>query len=103
MIECFNKIVGNMLVILVEKDQKNWDEVLLLVMMVYCSVDQEMMFYFLNMMMLGCEVCLFVDFVYGSLFVNSVISVLQYVVDFKDCMCNVYEVVREYIKSVSNK
>lgn len=28
MIECFYKTVGNMLATLVEKDQKNWDEIL---------------------------------------------------------------------------
>lgn len=103
MIERFNKTVGNMLATLVEKDQKNWDEVLPLAMMAYRSADQETTSYSPNMMMLGREARLPVDLVYGSLPVNSATSVPQYVADLKDRMCNVHEAAREHIKSASNK
>eukprot|EP00105_Crassostrea_gigas_P034766 XP_019918914.1 PREDICTED: uncharacterized protein LOC109617395 [Crassostrea gigas] len=103
MIEYFNKTVGNKLATLVEKDQKNWDEVLPLAMMAYRSADQETTSYFPNMMMLGREARLPVDLVYRSLLVNSATSVPQYVADLNDRMCKVHEAARVHIKSASNK
>lgn len=102
MIERFNKTVRNMLVTQVEKDQKNWDEVLTLAMMAYRTAYQETTSYSPNMMMLGLEAHLPVDLVYGSLPVNSTKSVPEYVADLKDRMCKVHEAAKEHIKSASN-
>lgn len=97
MIERFNKTVGNMLATLVEKDQKNCDEIL--PMMAYRSADQETTSYSPNMMMLGREARLPVDLVYGRLLVNSATSVPQYVIDLKD-VCVKYTKRRETTSKV---
>lgn len=103
MIERFNKTVGNMLATLVSKDQRDWDEILPMTMMAYRSADQESTSYSPNLMMLGREVRLPVDLMYGSIPKEETNSVPEYVADLKDKMCKVHESARQHIKSASDK
>jgi hypothetical protein len=103
MIERFNKTVGNMMATLVPKDQKDCDEILPMTMMAYRSADKESTSYPPNLMMLGREVRLPVDLIYGSIPREETSNLPEYAANLKDNMCKVQESARQHIKNASEK
>ena len=105
MIERFNATIEAMLATTVQKDQKNWDELLPYLLMAYRSAEHESTKVSPNVMMFGREICLPIDILYGNVpdTANSVDNLPDYVSNIRTQLDNVHELARKHIKTASEK
>ena len=87
----------------IETNQRNWDEVLPVLLMAFRSSKQESSNFSPCMMMLGREVDLPVDLIYPSPSSEPKMSGDEYVVNLQNCMHRVHELARASLVEAAQK
>ena len=98
MVERNIKTIKSMLTAFVNKSQKNWDKYLPLLMMAYRSSVHESTGMSPCSMMLGREITLPVDILYGTPEKDNEVPSSQYVQDLKTCLEFIHDFARENLK-----
>ena len=87
----------------IESNQRNWDEVLPLLLMAYRSSKQESTKMTPSMMMLGCEIDLPVDLIYPAPPSEPKSSSEEYVLDLQNKMKKVHDIARASLLEAGQK
>ena len=103
LIERAHRSIEDMLSKYIQKDQRNWDEVLPLILMAYRSSKQESINMTPCMMMLGREIDLPVDLLYPPPPTENDLPSDEYVVRLQNHMKNVHELARSSLLEASMK
>ena len=103
LIERAHRSIEDMLSKYILKDQRNWDEVLPLILMAYRSSKQESINMTPCMMMLGREIDLPVDLLYPPPPTENDLPSDEYVVRLQNHMKNVHELARSSLLEASMK
>jgi len=103
-VERFNRTIEDMLSKYISPSQKDWDELLPLLLMAYRSSEHDSTKMTPNMLMLGREVNLPADLLYppppGQ---NEKLETYQYIGKFQDKLTKVHEIAREKMLKASEK
>ena len=102
LVERFNRTLLNMLTKCIAADQRDWDQKLPLLMLAYRSSEHDSTGYSPSQMMLGREVELPVDLLYGPP-PESRLDKCQYVMDMKEHLEDVHKLAREKMLKASDR